>query len=151
MEVDKLSIVMLTHKQIRGWSGAGGSITKTLSVSDGAELNIDTSILKDLSKTPNTNNTPVSIDVHVDAIKSLYLVSDQSCVILVNTIGGKEIDLTANSPFTWMVGDTALKAKDGSQITGDITELLVTPDSSLTDGTSMLFQIRLLYNPASTT
>lgn len=131
---------MITHTFSRGWTNGGVSISKSVDVSSGAEVNLDESI------PAATTDQLVAFVLDVSQIKGLYIIADKPLLIQTNdgSSPANTITLAANVPFMWVNGDAAIRDTAGAVITTDITSLYVTntdPDAAA------VLRIRCLYDP----
>lgn len=131
---------MLTHTFVRGWNNGGSSISKTLGVTSGAELNVDESI------PAATTDQLVAFAMDVSQLKGLFIVSDKDLLVQTNdgTTPINTITLAAGVPFVWVNGDAPLRDTAGAVITTDITRLYAT-NADATN--AALLQVRALYDP----
>lgn len=131
---------MLTHSFTRGWTNGGGTISRTIAVQSGAELNIDESI------PALTTDQLVAFAMDVSQLKGFYIVSDLPLVLETNSAGSpvNTITLAANIPYVWVFGDAAIRDTAGAVITTDITAIYAT---NVHATQAALLEIRALYDP----
>jgi hypothetical protein len=131
---------MITHSFVRGWNNGGSSISKTIAVQSGAELNIDESI------PALTTDQLVAFAMDVSQLKGLYIVSDLPLTLETNSAGSpaNTITLGAGVPYMWVFGDAAIRDTAGAVITTDITALYATNPHATQ---AAILEIRALYDP----
>lgn len=128
----------LSKSILRGAITDGASITKRLTVSVEAELDLNISI-------PNGADQLVAFAMDVSQLKFIYIVADGVLVLETNSSGSpvNTITLAANAPFQWIFGDNPIRDTANAVITTDITALYVTNAT----GGAVALQILTGYDP----
>lgn len=127
---------MITHKITRKFGLGQLAIERVISIEGGAGLNLDETI-------DTTANRLVAFTADVSQLKSLFIVSNKDVTIKTNSSGSpaNTFTLSANIPFSFILGDPPLRDTNGDAVTTDITALYVTMQA---EG---LLQIRALIDP----
>lgn len=128
----------LTHRLSLGCVAGSSGISKTISFTAGAEVNIDEALAEGA-------DTLVALTLDVSQVKSFYMVSDQAIVVETNSSGApvNVFTLAADKPFIWFEGNGTWRDTAGTAVSSDITALYVTNAS----GASATLQIRSLVDP----
>lgn len=131
---------MFTHTFYRSWGREGQTITKSIDVSAGKEVNIDEEI------PAATADKLVAFNLDISQCKGLFMVSNVPVTIETNSSSApaNTFTLAANIPYAWVFGDSAMRDTAAAAVTVDITSLYVT-NADAED--AALLQIRCLTDP----
>ena len=123
-----------SHVITQAWTDQGNTLTKTVTKTGGAEVNISESIAD------STTDEEIACNLDYSAMESLYMVSDQDLQVETNddaAATGQTINLEAGVPYLWLK-DSGITCP----ITDDVTALFITNAS----GSPAQFDLRALLD-----
>ena len=90
---------IITHVLTLNWTRSGDAIAKNVTLTAGAELNIDETV-------PGSGNVVINAAIDVSAVTGLYITCDGAVVLTANDDGTPDatITLAADKPCIWYTG-----------------------------------------------
>lgn len=124
----------VSHTISRSFNRTGETLSRSLTISSGAENNLDETI------PPSSTDLAVAWAAVVAKIKSFFLTCDAACTVETNSSSspGKTFTLAAGQVISWQTGDPTAAA---TFFGADITSLFVT----CADGGELI--LRALVDP----